>query len=104
MEIYLSKEKLINKIIEFSKKNAENQQVVKRLEKLLPIRLQNITERYTKQYSKGKSLRLALKDLEYCNYLDEIRRLSTLSRKYRVLWESYSMFYYAKQATRQTKY
>ena len=97
MNRYIPKEVLINKIIFFSKKSIENYQVLKRLKKLLPTRLEYIKQKYCNEYTKGKAQRLALQDSEYQEHLKEVIQIAYLSKKYRILWETYTMFYYARK-------
>ena len=66
----------------------ETRQVLRRISRLLPRRLAEIEKQYRKEYSGGKSKRLALLDVRYRAYLDEIVETRYQLEKMRVQWDT----------------
>ncbi len=66
----------------------ETRQVLRRISRLLPRRLAEIEKQYRKEFSGGKSKRLALLDVRYRAYLDEIVETRYQLEKMRVQWDT----------------
>ena len=100
MELFISKEKLIEKIIHHGSSGAESMQIASRLKKLLPKRIKSIRQKHTKERSIAKANRKTLLDKEYQRYVNEYLDLKEESMKNRVMWESYRMYYYVRKIRR----
>lgn len=65
----------------------ETRQVLRRLYQLLPRRFSDIEKQYRKEFSGGKSRRLALLDGRYRAYLDEIVEMRYQLERMKVQWD-----------------
>tara|TARA_B100001964_G_scaffold228903_1_gene280592 strand:- start:74 stop:385 length:312 start_codon:yes stop_codon:yes gene_type:complete len=100
LNLFISKQELVAKIISLGKEAADNRQVAKRLQTLLPERFKKIKEEYYhKKYSPGKSQRLALLDKRYLKFVTEYTNLAATAHKKKILWQTYTMLYQARQST-----
>ena len=97
MEVFLSKQQLIEKIIRHGSESVESRQIASRLKKLLPDRVKSLKEHYQKEVSVGKARRWALLDQNYKKHVQEYLDLREQSNKNRVMWETYRMYYFAKK-------
>lgn len=97
MDVFISKQQLIEKIVTYGSESVESRQIASRLKKLLPERLKSLKEHHQKEVSVGKARRRALLDREYKRHLQEYLELREQSNKNRVMWETYRMYYFAKK-------
>jgi hypothetical protein len=70
-----------------SQKRYELLQLSRRLKDLLPKRLELVKSQYQQDNRPGKSLRLALQDKKYLEYLNEFLEISYQYRQITVKWE-----------------
>ena len=97
MKKYLSDQQLSHKISVLARKSVEYRQVAKRLQRLLPVRLREISFEYRKSNSAGKSQRLALLDKRYLFYINELHTISASAAQARVEWELSKMIFISRK-------
>ncbi len=97
MDVLVSKEKLVEKIVFYGSKNVESRQVASRLKKLLPKRIKTLRLSYRQDLPVGKANRQALLDQEYEKHILEYLDLREEANKNRIMWETYRMYYFAKK-------